>query len=143
MIRLVVDASVVVKWYPPYDQEPLASQAHALMDRWVAGEVAFAVPDLIWPEVANILWKSVRRNRCSLDDAEAALAHMLEQNLSTIPSAPLIDQAFHIAVQYGRTAYDSLYVALALASNSLLVTADEKLANTLGGHLPVKWLGAI
>jgi predicted nucleic acid-binding protein len=142
VIRLVVDASVVVKWYPPHDREPLAPEAHALLDRWVAGGVEIAVPDLLWTEVANILWKSVRQNRSSLHDAEAALAAMREQNLSTFPSAPLIDRAFHIAVQYRRTAYDSLYVALAVASNSDLVTADERLANALAGYLPVKWLGA-
>ena len=35
-----------------------------------------------------------------------------------------------------RTVYDSLYVALALTSKGQPVTADEKLANALGAHLP-------
>jgi len=141
--RLVVDASVAAKWYPPLDREPLASEALALLNRWIRGEIELVAPDLIWTEVANVLWKSVRQNRCSLSEAEAALAAMLEQNLPTVPAPSLIDRAFHIAVLYNRTAYDGLYVALAVASNSELVTADEKLANALGGHLPVKWLGAI
>lgn len=143
MNRLVVDASVAAKWFPPLDQEPLASEALALLNRWVRGEVELVAPDLIWAEVANVLWKSVRQNRCSLSEAEAALAAMLEQNLPTVPAPSLIDRAFHIAVLYGRTAYDSLYVALAVANNSELVTADERLASALGGHLPVKWLGAV
>jgi predicted nucleic acid-binding protein len=63
-----------------------------------------------------------------------------EQNLPTVPSGPLIDRAFQIALQYGGTAYDSLDVVLAVASNSDFVTADERLANALGGDLPVKWL---
>ena len=143
MNSFVVDANVVLKWFPPLDEEPLAPQAHALLDRWERGEVELVVPDLIWTEVANVLWKSVRKNRCSLSDAEVVLAAMLEQNLPAVPSGPLIDRAFHIAVTYSRTAYDSLYVALAVATNSVLVTADEKLANALGAHLPVKWLGAM
>jgi predicted nucleic acid-binding protein len=143
MNPLVVDASVAAKWFPPLDQERLASEARALLDRWIRGEIALVAPDLIWTEIANILWKSVRLNRCSLSDAESALALLHEQNLPTVPAPSLIDRAFHIAVLYGRTAYDSLYVALAVASNSELVTADEELANALGGHLPVKWLGAI
>jgi predicted nucleic acid-binding protein len=36
-----------------------------------------------------------------------------------------------------------VYVPLALKSQAQLVTADEKLANALAAHLPVKWLGAI
>jgi predicted nucleic acid-binding protein len=140
---LVVDAGVAAKWFPPLDQEPLAPEALALLNRWIRGEVELVAPDLIWTEIANVLWKSVRQNRCSLRDAEAALAAMHEQNLPTVPASSLIDRAFPIAVLYNRTAYDSLYVALAIASNSELVTADERLANALGGHLPVKWLGAI
>ena len=46
-------------------------------------------------------------------------------------------------MNYSRTVYDALYVALAMKSKSQLVTADEKLANALAAHLPVKWLGAI
>lgn len=143
MNPLVVDASVAAKWFPPLDREPLASEARSLLNRWIRGEIALVAPDLIWTEIANILWKSVRQNRCSLADAKSALALMHEQNLPTVPAPPLIDRAFDIALLYGRTAYDSLYVALAVASNSQLVTADERLANAVGGHLPVRWLGSI
>ena len=34
-------------------------------------------------------------------------------------------------------------VALAVESRAQLITADEKLANALAAHLPVKWLGAL
>jgi predicted nucleic acid-binding protein len=39
--------------------------------------------------------------------------------------------------------YDCLYVALALRLKGQLVTADERLANALAAHLPVKWLGTV
>jgi predicted nucleic acid-binding protein len=39
--------------------------------------------------------------------------------------------------------YDSLYVALATLTNSQLITADERLANSLAARFPVKWLGAM
>jgi predicted nucleic acid-binding protein len=139
---LVVDASVAVKWLPPFDKEALASQAQALLQRWERGELELMTPDLIWPEIANVFWKSVRQKRCTVSEAEAALAAMHEQNLLTFPSATLIDLAFRIAMQYERTAYDSLYIALAVTSNCQLVTADEKLANAVAAYLPVKWLGA-
>jgi predicted nucleic acid-binding protein len=35
------------------------------------------------------------------------------------------------------------YVALAIQSKAQLITADERLANSLAAHLPVKWLGAL
>jgi predicted nucleic acid-binding protein len=54
----------------------------------------------------------------------------------------LLDTAFAIAAQFGRTVYDSVYVALAVASKAHMVTADERLANALAAYLPVNWLGA-
>jgi predicted nucleic acid-binding protein len=55
----------------------------------------------------------------------------------------LIDSAFQIATAFERTVYDCLYVALAVHSNAQLITADERLANSLAAQFPVKWLGAI
>jgi predicted nucleic acid-binding protein len=143
MIHLVLDASVAVKWLPPFQQEPLAPEAEILLDRWEHGVIELIAPDLIWTEIANAHWRAVRQNKCSSGDAQASLAIMHEQELPTVPSEPLIDLAFRIALQHGRTAYDSLYVALAVTLKSDLVTADEKLANALSSYFPVTWLGAI
>jgi len=55
----------------------------------------------------------------------------------------LLDRAFDIATAFERTVYDCLYVALAVQSHAQLVTADERLANSLAACFPVKWLGAI
>jgi len=66
-------------------------------------------------------------------------AKLLE--LPTIPSAELIEEAFVIAQKYGRSFYDSLYVALAVTYRATLVTADEKLANATAAYLQVKWIG--
>ena len=46
-------------------------------------------------------------------------------------------------MSHDRTVYDSLYVALAVQSKSVMITADERLANALAAKLPVKWLGAL
>jgi predicted nucleic acid-binding protein len=51
--------------------------------------------------------------------------------------------ALRIGIEYERTVYDSIYVALAVQSGRELVTADEKLANALAAYFPVKWLGAM
>ena len=44
---------------------------------------------------------------------------------------PLLEPAFDIALATGRTVYDSIYVALAVALGCKMVTADQKLFNAL------------
>lgn len=142
MSLFVIDASVAAKWFFPGQNETLVDEAFSLLTRYVEGTVRFVVPDLFWAEFANILWKAARQGRCSKAVAEQAVATMKGRNLPTVPTRALVDQAFSIAVTFDRTVYDSLYVAVAVLSKAQFVTADERLANALAAHLPVKWLGS-
>jgi len=140
---LVIDASVAAKWFLPAAEEPLTEEAFALLDRFSTGQIEFMVPDLFWPEFGDVLWKAVRQGRTSRGSVENAISALLERNFPTIASTAVIVEAFAIATAFNRTVYDSLYVAVALMSNAQFVTADERLANALAAHLPVKWLGAL
>lgn len=143
MSRFVVDASVALKWLSLFAMEPFVDRAKRLLDRGAAGEIRRLVPDLFWLEVGNVLCKAVRRRNCDVIEANEALREMQQLPLKTASSVRLVNSAQRITIQYGRSIYDSLYVALAKASGSQLVTADEKLANALAAHLPVKWLGSL
>jgi predicted nucleic acid-binding protein len=139
----VVDASVAAKWVLPGSGEPLKDQALRLLSEWISGNCRLTVPDIFWSESANVLWKAIRTRRCSEETARASLAALRELEIPTVPALALLDPAFAIAISHARTVYDSMYVALAVKAKAQLVTADEKLANALAAHLPVKWLGAI
>ena len=141
MTLLIVDASVGVKWLPLFAKEELADRAKALLHRRAAGEIRLLVPDLFWFEISSALCKVVRRNDCQPSEAHQALTAMQRLPLQTMTSVKLVNSAQNIATQYGRSIYDSAYVALARATRSELVTADEKLANAVAAYLPVKWLG--
>jgi predicted nucleic acid-binding protein len=139
----VIDASVAAKWVLPARGETLTREALALLQRYAAGDLRFVVPDLFWAEFANILWKAVRQGRIRVASAEAALQAMRGRSFPTVSSHSLLMDAFAIATAFDRAVYDALYVALAVASKSQLVTADERLATALAAHLPVKWLGSV
>jgi predicted nucleic acid-binding protein len=140
---VVVDASVALKWCLPAQREELVVEAEELLASSRREEVQFLVPDLFWVEVANALWKAVRRNEISPDDAASAISFMRDLDITTFPSVDLVSQALDLAITQGRTVYDSLYVALAMQSKKELITADERLANALAARFPVKWLGAV
>ena len=143
MSLIVLDASVAVKWFLPEKVETLATEALALLDRCGKNEIQIIVPDLFWVEFTSVLWKAIRRGNFPKASADAALTSLKRFDFPTVPSLKLLDSAFEIATAYGRTVYDGLYVALAVQTNSQLITADERLANSLAACFPVKWLGAV
>ena len=142
MTSVVVDASVAVKWCLPSVREELVAEAEELLASSRRDEIRFLVPDLFWVELANALWKAVRRGEFSADNAASAISFVRDLDIATLASVDLVPQALDLAVTYGRTVYDSLYVALAMQSETNFITADERLANALAARLPVKWLGA-
>ena len=143
MNTYVIDGSVAAKWVLPANGETLTREALELLRRYAAGDVRFVVPDLFWAEFGNILWKAVRQRRLRTASAETAIRAMRDRNFPTVSSHTLLVEAFAIATAFDRAVYDALYVALAITSKSQLITADERLANALAAHLPIKWLGSL
>jgi predicted nucleic acid-binding protein len=141
LTALVLDASVAVKWALPLAQETLAGESLQLLKRYTDGEINFIVPDIFWSEVGNVIWKGVRQRRWRQAVAERAASEMSKRNFFTVPSLDLSADALAIAFAHDRSVYDCLYVALAIRFKTEMITADERLANALAAHLPVKWLG--
>jgi predicted nucleic acid-binding protein len=137
----VLDASVAAKWFLRVG-EPLAAEALQLLKSYKTGETDFLVPDLFFAEFANILWKAQLRGRCDAPLVDSAVREMISMALPAFSSFSLIEAAIQIARAYQRTVYDCIYVALAVETRSEMVTADERLANSLPG-LPVIWLGLL
>jgi len=138
----VLDANVAAKWMLPAKGELLRAEAFRLLDAYEAAEVNLLVPDIFWPECGNIVWKAVRQSRLPRTDAELAILLLLQRKIPTIASPELLPTATSIAFNFGRSVYDSLYVALASQTKKELITADEKLANAMAAQFPIKWLGA-
>jgi predicted nucleic acid-binding protein len=138
MKTCVVDASVVAA---AFFQEDHAGAAKAIL----ASERGVHAPDLLYAEVANVIWK--RHGRGEIDEAEAAemMADVLRLPLQITASANLVEAALELALTTHRTVYDCLYLALAVRSKSLMYTGDRRLANALAdGPLKkhVAWIGA-
>jgi predicted nucleic acid-binding protein len=123
MSLYVVDASVVVKWLIP---EEHSAEAVRLLE-----EHELIAPDLVLPEVGNIFWKMQRRGEMDPEEALSALETLTPPPFVMHPSEKLLPSAYLLAAHHDRTVYDSLYLALAVASETRMVTADRKLVNAL------------
>lgn len=127
MTRLVVDASVAIKWYVP----EVHSEAAARILDALPGGVRLEVPDLFFPECGNILWKKVRVGEIGRAAAAQIAATLLGVPKTAHPTEPLLPSALDIALATGQTVYDSVYLALAALLECPLVTADERLRRGL------------
>ena len=133
MQDLVVDSSVVIKWIVP---QAYSEKAEEVLVAYQAGELRLLAPDLLNAEVGNILWKYHRFQGLTKSDVQEALEAFKDLDWSIVPSNLLLDDALNLAIDYGRTLYDSLFVALAIREGCQLITADERLVNAVAQKLP-------
>ena len=85
-MSLVVDASVVIKWFI---DEPLHENARQLLTE---REVLHA-PDLLIPEVGNIAWKKMMRGEIEEKHAQGITLSLHDLPITLHSSAELVDRA--------------------------------------------------
>ena len=120
-MRLVVDASVAVKWFlPESSREPDADRAIALLHAIREGQVDLVQPPHWLAEVAAVI------TRLRPEIAAEAIDLLDAMEFETSADAELYKRASRIAKQLDQHLFDTLYHALALANDALLVTADDR-----------------
>jgi predicted nucleic acid-binding protein len=117
MTRLVIDASIAIKWVV---QEEGTEDALALRTR-----AELIAPDLIIAECANILWKKVQRGELSQTEALIAGRLLQKANVEILTTRNLLEAATRLAIELGHPAYDCIYLALAIQSDCRFGTADK------------------
>jgi predicted nucleic acid-binding protein len=130
-VNLVLDASVAAKYLIP---EVDSENAKALLNQWREGRISLLAPEILPAEVANVLWKKVRRGEVLSEEAEALYLDFQQVQVPLTPINELVEAALRLAMRHGHSVYDGLYVALAQMTGRKLITADEKLFNTIIGE---------
>ena len=116
----VLDASTLVDLLL---QRPLDVR----VDAWLADErIHWHAPDIIGVELTSVLRRLMLTQACSPHRAQAALQDYRDFGLILHPSNELLEAALDLHGSI--SAYDALYVALAMGIPAPLVTADRKLA---------------
>ena len=119
MIRYVVDASVVVKWFLP----DIYAEAAGFLQNSVC---QLHAPAFFVLEVGNVLSKKIRRQELSKQEGDAILKELAHLPIQQHPDQRLFRQAYTLAHQTHQSLYDCMYLALAETINGQVVTADRK-----------------
>lgn len=119
-MTLVVDASVIIKWFAVEELIDEADRLRPLLDR-------LAAPDFCLIELANIVWTKVRRGTFLPDEAAQITSHLRRSGLLFLPSEPLLDTALSIAHELDHPVYGCLYVAAMELLGAAFVTCDQPL----------------
>ena len=138
--RIVIDASVALKWR--LRDEEATDKADALLDDFLAGDLALVVPTLFDYEIASALRMAVVRQRLSEQAAIAALNGLSQYPIVRYDFASLSMRTLQLSGEHQRSAYDSAYLALAESQGVWFFTGDKRLFNAVRQSLAwVKWIG--
>src|SRR4051812_27491657 len=107
MKSFIVDSSVGLKWF-------IAEIHQTDAQRLQNPTYQLHVPMFFDVEVANILWKKVRRGELTRSEAVVVLAQLPLLPVTRHAEGPILQAAFDLAHQYDRTVYDSIYLSLAI-----------------------------
>jgi len=121
--KIVVDTSVLIKWFKTRDEEYLR-EARELLEEIERHEVEVHVPALLLYEVGNILLLETRLESAALEEAVERL-----ETLPVVvapPATPLLKQALRLGRKFKLTFYDASFLALAVELDCPLVTADRR-----------------
>ncbi len=124
----VLDASAALAWAFERTDPQEALQARNLLDR-LASEEAL-VPELWHLEIVNALAVAHRRSAIALGRSHDFLARLTALPIRTYDAtwADRREHLFTLAGEHRLTAYDAVYLDLAMRTGSALATFDRRLA---------------
>ncbi len=121
---IVIDASVAAKWF--FNEEH-SGAALTLLDN----SFELVAPDFFFLEMDSLLCKRTRRQELSIREAFEMEDEIRSMPIQSHPSAALREKAFVLALETRNSIYDCLYLALAEALETRVVTADRKFFQSL------------
>ncbi|MEM2384933.1 MAG: type II toxin-antitoxin system VapC family toxin [Candidatus Bathyarchaeia archaeon] len=119
--NLVLDASAVIKWFIREDEY---TEMCEIRDLFIEGKLEIYIPSLLFTEFINALRYT---SGITAGDVVKALNALKTLRLNVVNDLDLLPEAVEIAFNADITVYDAIYVALAKATKSKLITYDAKL----------------
>jgi predicted nucleic acid-binding protein len=127
-LEYVLDSSVLVKWFSPYNEE-YRDKALLLLNLYKEGKADLYIPELAICEVSNALRYNKNFNESEVRDI---LKFFMDLELFTVNlSEDIVNKSLGISYEDNITVYDAIFIGLSNILKIPLITANPK-------HLKVK-----
>ena len=125
-MKVVVDASVAVKWFV---EEGGSGAATELLEGPLreSGWVELIAPEFLVMEVVAVIGRRARARAVEQDYPARVLQALRKLGLGLTPDAELLDHATQLSITLRHPLYDCLYLALSRRFSARLATFDNGL----------------
>lgn len=128
MKKIVIDASVVAKWF---NNESFTDKALKVRKAFIEGQIELCAPEHLLYEVGNSIWKN---KTLSTKDCIQAVDDLMNMSIElTRLDSTMAFRAMKSARELLISYYDALYVQLSIDRLVPLLSADEKLLSKAEG----------
>lgn len=125
-MRYVLDNSALMAAYFP--DEANKAQALDLLKAFSSGEIQLLSPHLLLAEAQHAVLKAVKSKRLPLEKGRAIVAAIMDLD---IPPSTVSEGVFELGYRYGCSGYDATYLRLAQHEGIPLLTAYQRLINSM------------
>ena len=125
-MRLVVDASVAIKWV-------VEEEDSALADNLLHERHEMLAPSFMALEAGNTMLQKMRRGAFNRSEALRRFQQIFDSPVQWVDTAALTPEAIRLALELNHPAYDCIYLALAREADATVVTADSRFVSITTG----------
>lgn len=134
---IIPDASVLLKWVLPRQNEDSVEQALAIAKGFADNHIRLLLPTLWVYEVGNVL---ALKQPAIAEEQLLRLRQMVMPEVA--PNEQTIREAIRLVADKRVSFYDAIYHAVAITSQGIFVTADDKYVRAVGEGPHVMLLAA-
>ena len=122
-MEYVLDSSVLVKWFSPYDEEH-RNKALSLLNLYKDQKIDLYIPELAICEVSNALRFNKNFNESEVTDT---LKFLMNLELSIVNlTRDILSKSLEVSYEDNITVYDAIFIGLSNVLKIPLITANPK-----------------
>ncbi len=137
-MKVTLDVSLTAAWVLKDEDQ---TKSLKILEKILNGTLTLVQPELWWVETLNLLKTATLRKRITPKTAIEAVRFLKEIPMRVI-SVSLVGQetVLQLSLDWGLTAYDATYVAVAMEEGSTLGTLDKDLLALKGKEKRILFL---